>query len=179
METVLQETFEEAFPELFRAGYRAAYRVTGHAAASEDAASEALVRAGLRWRRIRGRALPWVVRVATNLAIDQLRRLGRERRMAGDAAAANGAGAGDGASVDVVQASVDLHRALEALPKRQREVVVLRYFGDLSEREIADELGLAPGSVKSHASRGLAALRARLGDGTPDGHDHLEPEELP
>jgi RNA polymerase sigma factor (sigma-70 family) len=167
METVLQRTFEEAFPELFRAAYRAAYRVTGDAAASEDAASEALVRAGLRWRRIGGRALPWIVRVATNLAIDQTRRHARERRMAARATTADG--------IESVQASVDLHRALKALPKRQREVVVLRYFGDLSEREIAAELGLAPGSVKSHASRGIAALRARLADGSPDGH--LEPEE--
>jgi RNA polymerase sigma-70 factor (sigma-E family) len=175
METVLQRTFEESFPELFRAGYRAAYRVTGDAAAAEDAASEALVRAGLRWRRIRGRSLPWVVRVATNLAIDHTRRSARERRLARDAPTDNG--------VESVQASIDLHRALKALPKRQREVVVLRYFGDLSEREIADELGLAPGSVKSHASRGLAALRARLGDGTADGtpdgtaDGHMETEE--
>jgi RNA polymerase sigma-70 factor (sigma-E family) len=177
METVLERTFEGCFPELFRVAYRAAYRVTGDAAAAEDAASEALVRAGLRWRRIRDRALPWVVRVATNLAIDQARRRAREHPAgrAGDAEGTDAAeGPGDG--IEAVQASVDLHRALKALPKRQREVVVLRYFGDLSEREIADELGLAPGSVKSHASRGLAALRARLADGTPDGH--LEPEEL-
>jgi len=174
METVLERTFEGCFPELFRVAYRAAYRVTGDAAAAEDAASEALVRAGLRWRRIRDRALPWVVRVATNLAIDQARRRVREHPegRAGDAEGPGGPGDG----IEAVQASIDLHRALKALPKRQREVVVLRYFGDLSEREIADELGLAPGSVKSHASRGLAALRARLADGTPDGH--LEPEEL-
>lgn len=168
METVLQRTFEEAFRELFRVAYRSAYRVTGDAAASEDAASEALVRAGLRWRRISGRSLPWVVRVATNLAIDQTRRRARERRVAHHGTTPDG--------IESVQASVDLHRALKALPKRQREVVVLRYFGELSEREIAAELGVAPGSVKSHASRGLAALRARLEEGSPDGQ--LEPEEL-
>ncbi|HET9499342.1 MAG TPA: SigE family RNA polymerase sigma factor [Marmoricola sp.] len=52
--------------------------------------------------------------------------------------------------------------ALAVLPVRQREVLVLRYFLDLSEREIAETLGIAPGSVKSHASRATAALRARL-----------------
>ena len=145
-------TFEGCFPELFRVAYRAAYRVTGDAAAAEDAASEALVRAGLRWRRINGRALPWVVRVATNLAIDHTRRRAREHRLAPHPRAVDG--------IEAVQDRVDLGRALAGLPKRQREVVALRYFGDLSEREIADELGLAPGSVKSHASRGLAALRA-------------------
>ena len=52
--------------------------------------------------------------------------------------------------------------ALNRLPNRQREVLVLRYFADWSEASIADALGIAPGSVKAHAHRGLAALRARL-----------------
>lgn len=52
--------------------------------------------------------------------------------------------------------------ALRRLPDRQREVLVLRYFADWSEAAIADALGIAPGSVKAHAHRGLAALRARL-----------------
>ncbi len=52
--------------------------------------------------------------------------------------------------------------ALNHLPNRQREVLVLRYFADWSEAAIADALGIAPGSVKAHAHRGLAALRARL-----------------
>jgi RNA polymerase sigma-70 factor (sigma-E family) len=54
---------------------------------------------------------------------------------------------------------------LAALPRQQRAVVVLRYYEDLSERQIADALGCSPGSVKSHASRALATLRMRL-DGT-------------
>ena len=52
--------------------------------------------------------------------------------------------------------------ALATLPRRQREVLVLRYYLDLSEREIADTLEISPGSVKTHASRGSAALRAAL-----------------
>jgi RNA polymerase sigma factor (sigma-70 family) len=174
MEVALDRAFEAAFPELFRIAYRAAHRVTGDAAAAEDAASEALVRAGLRWRRIGGRAGPWVVRVATNLAIDQTRRRSREHRHASGPGAGSGAGPA-GAGVEAVPAHVDLHRALGTLPRRQRQVVALRYFGDLSEREIAAELGMAPGSVKSHASRGLAALRARLAD---DPAGRLHPEEL-
>ena len=50
------------------------------------------------------------------------------------------------------------------LPDRQREVLALRYYLDLSEAEIADTLGIARGSVKAHASRGAAALRALLAD---------------
>lgn len=52
--------------------------------------------------------------------------------------------------------------ALRALPERQREVLALRYYLDLSEAEIADTLGISPGSVKTHAHRGLAALTDRL-----------------
>ena len=53
-------------------------------------------------------------------------------------------------------------RALATLPDRQREVLVLRYYADLSEAAIADALGISAGTVKAHASRGLAALRPTL-----------------
>jgi RNA polymerase sigma-70 factor (sigma-E family) len=52
--------------------------------------------------------------------------------------------------------------ALHQLPTRQREVLVLRYYSDLSEAEISDALGISRGAVKSHASRGMSALRRRL-----------------
>jgi RNA polymerase sigma-70 factor (sigma-E family) len=55
-------------------------------------------------------------------------------------------------------------RALRSLPDRQRDVLALRYWGDLSESEIADALGIAPGTVKTHAKRGLAALATMLED---------------
>ena len=53
--------------------------------------------------------------------------------------------------------------ALRALPDRQREVVALRYYLDLSEAQIAETLGISNGAVKSHASRAAAALRTSLG----------------
>jgi RNA polymerase sigma factor (sigma-70 family) len=52
--------------------------------------------------------------------------------------------------------------ALRGLPGRQREVLVLRYYADLSEADIADTLGISRGAVKSHASRGMASLRSTL-----------------
>ncbi len=52
--------------------------------------------------------------------------------------------------------------SLRRLPPRQREVLVLRYYADMSEAQIADALGISPGAVKSHASRGTAALRHTL-----------------
>ena len=54
--------------------------------------------------------------------------------------------------------------AMRALPDRQREVLALRYYLDLSEAEIADALGISRGAVKSHASRGSATLRSLLSD---------------
>ena len=55
--------------------------------------------------------------------------------------------------------------ALRTLPRRQQEVLLLRYWSDLSEAEIAATLGIAVGTVKSAASRGLDRLEALLGDG--------------
>ncbi len=52
--------------------------------------------------------------------------------------------------------------ALRALPRRQRECLVLRYYADLSEAEIATTLGISAGSVKSHSHRGMAALTVAL-----------------
>ncbi len=52
--------------------------------------------------------------------------------------------------------------ALRALPSRQREVLVLRYYSDLSEAQIAHALEISPGAVKTHAHRGLTALRRTI-----------------
>jgi len=57
-----------------------------------------------------------------------------------------------------------VREALAALPRQQRAVLVLRYFEDLPEASIAEILGCSAGTVKTHAHRGLRALRARLGD---------------
>ena len=65
------------------------------------------------------------------------------------------------AGVDGTQHKV-LVQAMKALPRRQREVLVLRYFLDLSEEQIADWLGVSKGSVKQHASRATAALQKRM-----------------
>ena len=54
--------------------------------------------------------------------------------------------------------------AVRALPDRQRDVMVLRYWMELGESEIAEALGISPGTVKTHARRGLEALAARLED---------------
>ena len=74
-----------------------------------------------------------------------------------DPNARTGVSAEDSAVADLSRET--LLAALNRLPTRQREVLVLRYYLDLSEAQIADALEISPGSVKTHASRGLAALR--------------------
>jgi RNA polymerase sigma-70 factor (sigma-E family) len=151
------DDFDASFDALYVAAYRAAFRLLGSRPDAEDAAQEACARACVRWRKVQRLDAPvaWVVRVATNIAIDRWRQLQRDAARAVDAPTE--VPALDGRRVD-------LHRALESLPKRQRDVVVLRYVVDLSEAETAEALGCAPGTVKSHASRGIAALRAALGE---------------
>ncbi len=154
----LPESFTASFAGLYASAFQAAYRLLGNRQEAEDVAQESCARACLRWNRLTKHgysAKPWVVRVATNLAIDQYRR--RQRAQAQDTV--------EPAAVDAVDARrIDLYRALDQLTRRQRDVVVLRYIADLSEADTADALGCAPGTVKSHATRGLAALRAALGE---------------
>jgi len=147
--------FDASFPALFRDSYRVAFRLLGDREEAADVAQEACARACARWARLirAGDATPWVVRVAANLAIDRWRRLRT-------------------AATHVVVAPaptstpdrVDLHRALARLSRRQREVILLRYFADLPEADVARELGCAVGTVKTHAARALAALRTTLGE---------------
>jgi RNA polymerase sigma factor (sigma-70 family) len=145
--------FDEAFPGLYTLAYRVAFKILGDRGESEDIAQETLARALVRWRRLADQPHGWVSRVASNLAIDRYRR----RRHLSDQAASLSV-------VDPLLAErVDLADALRALPRRQREVVVLRYLCDWSERDVAAALGCTTGTVKRHAWRGLGAMRLRLG----------------
>ena len=148
--------YDERFGELSLLGYQVAYRLTGDRAESEDVAQEVMTRAFLRWPRVAGYAEAWVVRVSTNLVIGRWRRIGSRR--------------GHGAAPERAVADPDaaerlaLVVALRRLPRRQREVAVLRYLGDLSVEQTATALGLSESAVKAHAARALVALRRGLGE---------------
>ena len=149
------EPFEQAFDKMFTSAYRLAHRVLGEHAAAEDVAAEACARAYASWRRVGELSYreAWVLRVAANLAIDLVRRKPRY---------ANSSHRTD--MEDVIALRITLAAALKKLPRRQREAVVLRHLGGLPEADVAELLGISSGSVKTHLSRGLAALRTRLGD---------------
>lgn len=143
--------FEDAYDSMLRSAYRAAYRLLGERTAAEDVAGEALARAYSRWSSVSAYAEAWVVTVATNLALDA----GRQRARA----AKRRVELIDEGTVEQVELRMDLQDALRALPRRQREVVALRFLGDFSEQETAAALALDVGTVKSHTSRGLSRLR--------------------
>lgn len=150
-----EQAFSAAFPSLLALAYRVAYRILGNPDDARDIAAETLARAYARWDRLQDGAGPWVVTVSGRAAIDLLRRRATSRRHAPALA--------DRTPDPQPEQRLDLQAALLALPRRQREVVVLRYLADRSESETARVLGLSPGTVKSHSSRGLTALRAALG----------------
>ncbi len=160
-------SFDARFDETFRAAYRAGYRLLGNREDARECAQEALSRAYPRWDRLatNGDPLPWVVRVAINLAIDRVRRngnrttsLARERTHSHERG--NVSEAAETGLVDRLQ----LQAALRTLPRRQREVVALRFLADLSEHQVATALGISNGAVKQHTTRGLARLRIAMKD---------------
>ena len=153
-EAVVETEFDAAFPEMFRAAYRVAYRLLGSREDAADCAQEACARACANWAKLirGGNPLPWVVRVSCNLAIDRWRHT--RRSAAGEIVAL--------VELQPDPARLDLYRALEGLPRRQRDIVVLRHLADLSEAEVAGLMGCSVGTVKSNASRARAALRAVL-----------------
>jgi len=146
--------FEEAFDELFPRAVRLAHRLLGDRTAAEDVAAEAMARAYARWPRVSGPPYRdgWLLKVTTNLAIDRLRRRPPEIVPAP---------ADD--FEDGVELRLALNAALLTLAPRQRQAAALRYLGGLSDREVAQALGISLGSVKTHIHRGLKGLRARLG----------------
>jgi RNA polymerase sigma factor (sigma-70 family) len=153
-------SFEDRFDELARLAYRVAYRLLGSRPDAEDVAQEALARAAVRWRKVSPYAEAWITRVATNLALGQIRRRRPLPATLAPTSAHTGAdGAPGGADLGERAALV---AGLLALPRRQREVLALRYLGDLSEAQTAEAMGCSVGSVKQHASRGLAAMRRHL-----------------
>jgi len=134
--------------------------ITGSRPAAEDAVQEALVRA---WERTtKGEAIDslgaWVATVALNVSRSGVRRKMAERR-ARQRLGAPPSTAPDRSHGD----AVDVERAVAALPRRQREVVVLRYLLDLNTAETASTLRINEGTVKSELSRARVALAHRLG----------------
>ncbi|HEV2372377.1 MAG TPA: SigE family RNA polymerase sigma factor [Streptosporangiaceae bacterium] len=150
---------DEEFAEFARAFsprlLHAAYLLTGNRHAAEDAAQTALVRTYAAWPRVRREdAFAYARRILVNHVTDRWRRRLREyaSEELPDLAAA-------GDMAEEVTLRQWLLSELASLTPRERAVVVMRYFFDLPEARVADELSVSIGTVKSTGSRALAKLR--------------------
>ncbi len=141
---------------------RTAYLIVWDLPEAEDLVQETLLKVAKRWPRVRRmeRPVAYARRILVNLALDGAERHSRRRReLTGEAPPE----IPDGAANPTATGEHDaLLRALATLPPRQRSVLVLRYFLDLPEAEVAAALKCSLGTVKSTASRGLARLEQTL-----------------
>lgn len=158
MDARLQESFREFVIARWPTHVRTARLLAGDSARGEDLLQAALIKVWLAWPRVSvGRPDAFTRVVMANLATSWRRRKWSQEISVGALPeTAYDDRTSRHADLD------DLTRALRQLPPRQRTVVVLRYCEDMSEREVADALGCSLGTVKSHASRGLATLRVAL-----------------
>lgn len=159
---------DDALTALFHAHYagllRLATALHGDGAVAEDAVREAFARLYSRWRGPRDpdRALACLRACVANSARSRFRKLRAARRHT-PPHVPHAASAEEPALLR--DEHVAVIRALRDLPARQQEVLVLRYFGEMSETAIAASLGVSSGSVTKHAARGIAALGRELGAG--------------
>jgi len=150
------DDFEEFFKALYPRARHVAYRILGDRQEAEDAAADAFARALASWPRVSRLSYreAWVLRVAANVAIDITRKRKRASRKVDPPVPPEEPGT----------ERVALLQLLDRLPRRQRDVLVLRYLTDLTDVQVAQCLSLSLGTVKTHAHRGLSGLRQLLGD---------------
>lgn len=154
--------------DVFYASYRRLvvqlYGVVGDRAEAEDVVQEAFVRAVAAGRRFTGTTNPeaWLRTTAINLHRSRWRKLRNFSRIKERLAAPQ--------EVPGLDARLDVIEALRSLPVEQREVVALHHLADLPVADIAQELGLPAGTVKSRLSRGREALARTLSNHEEVGH---------
>jgi RNA polymerase sigma-70 factor (ECF subfamily) len=144
------------------------FAVAGNLQDAEDMVQEAFARACLRWRRLHayGRPAAWVRRVAFHLALQGLRRARRSLGLAGRSDPAR-------EPLRLTAEQLDLVQALGRLSLRHRQVLALHYLADLPVEEIARDLALPVGTVKSRLARARQRLAAQLTDGKEADRDHI------
>jgi RNA polymerase sigma-70 factor (sigma-E family) len=155
---------DEEFAELVEAAwpglYRTAYLLLGEHHLAEDLVQTSLAKTYASWGKVRepAAAVGYARVVLANTASSWFRRRSwRNERPAAELPERPGGGSEPSDRPAVIA-------ALRTLPPRQRTVVVLRYYADLSVREVADALEISEGTVKSQTSHALSTLRVALGD---------------
>lgn len=143
---------------------RVAYLLTGNTHEAEDLVQTALAKVYLAWDRVSAADSidAYARKILVNEHTSMWRRLWRQRETVTDTSTYDGAV--EATEYDGVAAA--LWDVVKSLPERQRAVVVLRYYEQLSEKETAAALGVTVGTVKSQSSRALDTLRGQLGNRT-------------
>ena len=157
------EAFEILYGRYVRPVFSLALRRLGDRGHAEDAVQEAFAaiwRSASTYRPERGAAGGWLYTVARNAIVDRLRRNGPAAESELPELASAEAGPDQQAEDSYV--SWRVHRALEELPPREREVIELAYWSGMSQSEVADYLGLPLGTVKTRTRSGLARLATEL-----------------
>jgi RNA polymerase sigma factor (sigma-70 family) len=173
-------SYEELVRRHQEAAGRVAYVVAGSTAEAEDAVQEAFVKAYRALPRFRLEApfRPWLMRIVANEARNRRRSAGRRARLAlrvaEDRPSGDAAPSPEAAVLEREEQEALLH-AVNELGERDRMVITYRYFLEMSEREMAEALGVAPGTVKSRLARAMARLR-RVLEAMPGAPTRLEGE---
>ncbi len=165
-EIILGVSFEDFYTSEFEAVLGLAYALSGNRWMAEDLAQEAFLEAHRSWNRVATFEHPgaWVRRVVANRSVSAFRRRMTEAKALGKIALRQ--------TPIVPELSADnaeFWRAVRALPRRQAQVVALRYVEDLPVDEIAEILDVAPGTVRKHLhdARPALARRLRVAEGEP------------
>jgi RNA polymerase sigma-70 factor (sigma-E family) len=155
-----EQAYRDFVATRYAALLRTAYLLSGDWATAEDLLQTALAKTYLSWRRIANANAveAYTRKVLVNTATSWWRRRWHGERPTAELP--------DHAAADAIGQSVERHdlwQHVRALPNRQRAVLVLRFYEDLTEAETARLLGVSVGTVKSQTSRALTALRSQLG----------------
>ncbi|MFD4874461.1 SigE family RNA polymerase sigma factor [Streptomyces sp. NPDC058420] len=163
-----EREFREFVAARSRALLHTAYLLTGDWEQGRDLVQTALASTARRWSRLRDRQQPeiYVRRAIYHAQVDRFRLLSRGRETVTDTLPDQPSAQGTPWAESVVQRQ-DIMAALRRLPRRQRAVIVLRYFEDRPDSEIAAILGVAQGTVRSQTHKALASLRTTLAEAEP------------
>ena len=156
--------------------HRAAYLMVGDVGLAQDLVQEALTKTYVAWPRLRdpANAESYTRKAITTTAITWF----RKKSWYGERPADRVPETADAGHADAVAVRTSLMSALAQLPPRQRAVIVLRYYEDLTEAQTAAALGCAVGTVKSQGAAALGKLRDLMGDDL-DLTGLINPEEVP
>lgn len=159
-----RSAFEQLYQRYARPVFGLALRRLGDRGRAEDAVQETFAsiwRSAGSYRPDRGPGAPWLYAVARNAIVDRAR---ARTDVPADIPDEPAAGPGPSDQAEQSWVSWRVHRALEELPEREREVVALAYWSGLSQSEVAEFLGIPLGTVKTRTRAALAHLADILGD---------------